>query len=102
MTETPVLLVVVLLAAAGVWLLTRAARTRLGGAQLLRIVAAVQVGPRERVVIVEAEDAWLVLGVAPGRVNPIHTLPRRSAPVAEPQRPFADWLRKTVEKHGAR
>jgi hypothetical protein len=35
-------------------------------------------------------------------VNAIHTLAREAAPALEPQRPFADWMRKVIEKHGAR
>ena len=101
MTETLALLVVALLAAGGTWLLARAARPRFGNSPLLRVIASVNVGPRERVVIVEAGEAWLVLGVAPGRVNPIHTLPRDAATHLEPQRPFADWLKKMTEKNAA-
>lgn len=43
----------------------------------LRVVSSQAVGQRERVVVVEIEDTWLVLGVAPGRVNTLHTLPAR-------------------------
>ncbi len=102
MSETATLLGVVLLAAVATWLVARAARPRLANSPLLRVIAAVHVGPRERVVIVEAGEAWLVLGVAPGRVNPIHTLARDASAPPEPQRPFADWLKKITEKHGAR
>ena len=102
MNETLALLAVALLAAGGTWLLARSARPRFANSPLLRVIAALHVGPRERVVIVEAGEAWLVLGVAPGRVNAIHTLARDPAAPLEPQRPFADWLRKVTEKHAAR
>jgi flagellar protein FliO/FliZ len=102
MTETLALLGVALLAAGGTWLLARAARPRFANSPLLRVIAALHVGPRERVVIVEAGEAWLVLGVAPGRVNAIHTLARDATAPLEPQRPFVDWLRKVTEKHAAR
>lgn len=46
--------------------------------QSLRIVASQSVGQRERVVIVEIDDTWLVLGVAPGRVNRLHELPAKT------------------------
>lgn len=102
MSETLAIAGVALLAAGATWLLARAAGPRYARSPLLRVIAAVQVGPRERVVIVEAGEAWLVLGVAPGRVNAIHTLARDAAAPIEPQRPFADWLRKAREKHAAR
>lgn len=102
MTQTLALLVVALLAAGGTWLLARAARPRFGNSRLLRVITSVNVGPRERVVIVEAGESWLVLGVAPGRVSSLHTLPRDATPQIEAQRPFADWLKKVMEKNVAR
>ncbi len=42
----------------------------------VKIVGATMVGPRERIVVVEVEDTWLVLGVGGGQVRMLHTLPR--------------------------
>ncbi|GAA5786587.1 hypothetical protein GCM10007860_23930 [Chitiniphilus shinanonensis] len=42
----------------------------------LRVISGVLVGGKERVVIVEVEDSWLVLGVTSQSVNLLHTLPR--------------------------
>jgi flagellar protein FliO/FliZ len=46
------------------------------GAQagLVRVVGAISVGPRERVVVVEVDNTWLVLGVGGGQVRPLHTM----------------------------
>ena len=44
------------------------------GNRFLKVISSVMVGPRERVVIVEVGDAWLVLGVCAGRVNALHTM----------------------------
>lgn len=44
----------------------------------LKIVAATGVGQRERVIIVEIGETWLVLGVAPGQVTKLHTLEKTS------------------------
>ncbi|WP_338065893.1 flagellar biosynthetic protein FliO [Nissabacter archeti] len=48
---------------------------------LLKVTASCQVGQRERVVIVEVDNTWLVLGVTPTQITPLHTL---SAPPAQP------------------
>ena len=48
---------------------------------LLKVTASCQVGQRERVVVVEVDNTWLVLGVTPTQITPLHTL---SAPPAEP------------------
>jgi len=41
----------------------------------LKVSASTPLGPRERVVIVEVEDARLVLGVTASSINVLHTLP---------------------------
>ena len=74
----------------------------------VKVVAGASVGQRERVVVVEIGDNWLVLGVAPGRVNALHTMPRGeiaaapSAVGAAPQAAFAQWLKDKMEKRSAR
>lgn len=76
------------------------------GNSALRIVAGTAVGNRERVLLLEVNDTWLVVGVAPGRVSQIHSMPRPDnfqvgqAPGAA--NGFAFWLKQTLErrKHG--
>ncbi|MBU9167804.1 flagellar biosynthetic protein FliO [Burkholderia gladioli] len=41
----------------------------------LKVVASVAVGGKESATVVEVGDTWLVLGVAPGNVRLLHTLP---------------------------
>ncbi len=74
-------------------------------AGLIRLRGATAVGPRERVVLVEVADKVLVLGVAPGRVTPLHTLDAADlppAPGAAPPLPggkdFQSWLKQTLER----
>ncbi len=50
----------------------------------LKVSASTTLGPRERVVIVEVEDARLVLGVTASSINVLHKLP--PAPVEEDAR----------------
>ncbi len=56
------------------WLLKRFALLPTNATGTLKVVATTGVGQRERVVVVEIADTWLVLGVAPGRVNKLHVL----------------------------
>ncbi|EEE05002.1 flagellar biosynthetic protein FliO [Burkholderia multivorans] len=44
----------------------------------LKVVSSVAVGAKESATIVEIGDTWLVLGVAPGNVRLLHTLPAGS------------------------
>ena len=71
---------------------------------LVKVVAGAAVGQRERVVVVEVGDTWMVLGVAPGRVSPLHTMGSGEI-VTQPQitptgapAGFALWLKETMEK----
>lgn len=42
----------------------------------VKVVGSTAVGTRERVVVVEVADTWLLLGVGGGNVRLLHTLPR--------------------------
>jgi len=99
------LAVVVLLLLGALYLLKRLSAPRGAGAGLLRVVAAAAVGTRERVVVVEVGDAWLVLGVAPGSVSALHQLPRmdvpRDTPVSSGGLDFAGWLKQVTERRHA-
>lgn len=57
------------------WAARRFGMQQLGGGRVLKVVSSVAVGQRERVVVVEVEDTWLVLGVAGGSVRPLHQMP---------------------------
>ncbi|UXU87892.1 flagellar biosynthetic protein FliO [Burkholderia sp. S-53] len=45
----------------------------------LKVVSSVGLGAKESATIVEIGDTWLVLGVAPGNVRLLHTLPAGQA-----------------------
>ena len=96
--------VVLLLLFASLTLLKRLAAPGGAAAGLLRVVAATAVGTRERVVVVEVGDTWLVLGVAPGRVTALSQLPRQEVPAVTPLpgKDFAGWLRQVMDKRNAR
>lgn len=70
----------------------------------LRVVAAVAVGPKERVVLVDVSDARLVLGVAAGQVTLLRELPRPVDSDLEPGKPagavFVEKLREMMAKRG--
>ncbi|QTO48592.1 flagellar biosynthetic protein FliO [Burkholderia latens] len=46
----------------------------------LKVVSSVGLGAKESATIVEIGDTWLVLGVAPGNVRLLHSLPAGSVP----------------------
>jgi len=69
---------------------------------LLRRIATLTVGTRERVLIVEAGDQWLVLGVTAHNIQTLHTLPKGELPEPPAMRlpgGFAALLKKAGAKH---
>lgn len=50
---------------------------------LSKIISSINVGQKERVVIVEISNTWLVLGVTPGQVNLLHQMNRETPSVME-------------------
>ncbi|MDO9243293.1 MAG: flagellar biosynthetic protein FliO [Rhodocyclaceae bacterium] len=85
------------------WLLKRISQPRGFQAGLMRVVAGISVGARERVVILELGNSWLVLGVAPGRVTTLAEIPRQEVPTsATPQagQDFPAWLKQVIKKRG--
>lgn len=79
------------------WLMKRLNGGRpLGAGQgPLRIVGALSLGPRERLLLVEIGETWLVVGVSPGQMRTLHTLPKGSLPPAATsgEGQFNQWLR---------
>jgi flagellar protein FliO/FliZ len=105
------LAVVLGILAASVWLLKRLSSPMRGNA-LLRVLGVTAVGPRERVVLLEAGEKVLMLGVTPNNVRTLHVFARDELPIAPaaPATPvlpaaaasFADRLRRALKgRHDA-
>ena len=104
--QVVIALVIVIAAIAGsAWLMRRFGPTQMGAGGAMRVVGGVMIGPRERLVLVEVNDTWLIIGVAPGHVSPVHSMPR--PPLAEQPNPvmlnqpaFGEWLKAAWQKRG--
>ncbi len=68
------LLIVVLSIVALAWLAKRFSHLQAAGGGRLKVIEAVSMGSREKIVIVEADGERLLLGVAPGRINFLQSL----------------------------
>jgi len=99
------LIAVLGLMAGAAWLLKRFAVTRTGAGNPIKIIGGVSVGSRERVLVVEVADQWIVVGVAAGRISSLTTMPRQeSAPMTEvtsDAHNFAVWLKRTLDKRNS-
>lgn len=95
------LVAVLLLIAGTAWVAKRFGVTQGGSSGLLRVISSASVGTRERVVVVEVGESWLVVGVAPGSVNALMTLPRgetQSAAAPGLNASFAASLQQMIGK----
>lgn len=86
------------------WLFKRTGLVKGAGSNAVaKIIGGVSVGTRERVMVIEVAEQWIVVGVAPGRVNTLATMPRQEH-VSTPPTPslpaanFSAWLKQTIEK----
>ncbi|CNE35153.1 flagellar biosynthetic protein FliO [Yersinia nurmii] len=91
---------VILLILCGAWLVKRlgfAPQAR--NNKLLNVRASCQVGQRERVVIVEVDNTWLVLGVTSQQVTQLHTMERPPVdPTVEPDTTKPADFRQLLQK----
>ena len=69
----------------------------------LQVVGSTAVGNRERVVIVDVEGTWLVLGVGSGQVSKLHELPAPPEPDADSgAEPFAQRFAHALKRQTPR
>ncbi len=89
------LLLVLGLIAAAVWVMRRAGIAPRGSSAALKLVTQLPLGPRERVVIVEAGERWFLLGVGAGGITRLGTLPRGESAAGDAPAPnFGALLEK--------
>lgn len=99
------LVVVLGLLAGTAWTIRRLGLARPSAASAVKIIGGASIGARERIVLVEVADQWIVVGVAPGCVNALSTMPRQEGYVPQDTPPmaknFSAWLKQTIDKRNA-
>lgn len=67
----------------------------------MKVLGGVALGARERIVLLEVGDSWLVIGIVPGQIRTLHTMPKGTLPnsdTANTDMPFAEWLKNISER----
>ena len=99
------LLLVVGLLFAVTWSLKKMGAGKHAAAGAVKVVGGVSVGNRERILVVEVADQWIVVGVAPGAITALSTMPKQAGLDLSPPRPlaknFSTWLKQTIEQRNA-
>ncbi len=85
------------------WMMRRlSASGALGNTNGLRVVAGLSLGPRERILLIEVGDTWVVVGVTASQMRTLHTMAKGELPpaaVSSETGSFAGWLRQAGERN---
>ena len=66
----------------------------------VRIVGGLMISPRERIVLLEVGETWIVVGIVPGQIKTLHTLPKGELPpTKDADRRFGHWLKQMTERN---
>jgi flagellar protein FliO/FliZ len=92
------------------WFMKRYGPRAQAGSAHVKLVGALNLGGRERIMVVEVGDQWIVVGASPGRVNALATMPRQAEadagatphPHQPPASSFSEWLKQTIDKRNAK
>jgi flagellar protein FliO/FliZ len=71
------------------WLLRRIGPGRIAAGGLLKVVGGVMIGPKERLVVVEVGQTWLIVGVGAASVSLVHSMPRPEGAAPAPEQSFS-------------
>ena len=96
------LVLVLALIPASMWLLKRLGAGGNAPGAGMKVISQLTLGPRERLVVVEAGDGWLLLGVTASSVNRVGTLAKGELPAGMPPAQGFAQLLSAARKHGAR
>lgn len=104
------LMFVLALLVALAWAMKRYGPKALGGNSKMRVVSSLNLGGRERIVLIEVADQWIVVGASPGRINALATLPRQEGDLPQLSNAqhgpaaanFSEWLKQTIEKRNGK
>ena len=92
------------------WVMKRYGPKAMGGNSKMRVVSSLNLGGRERIVLVEVADQWIVVGASPGRINALATMPRQEGELPQlataqngpAAANFSEWLKQTIEKRNGK
>lgn len=100
------LVAVLALMAFAAWFFKRLGPVTTANKVPVTVVGGVNVGNRERIMVVEVADQWIVVGVTAQQITTLSTMPKQaqaeiSASGNTATNPFSSWLARTMDKRSA-
>lgn len=98
------LMLIVGLLAGTAWLARKVTGGKGFGQGGMKVVGGVVLGPRERIVLIEVGDTWLVIGLVPGQIRTLYKMPKGELSVESALTQglngsnFADLLKRVRQK----
>ena len=66
----------------------------------MKVVGGLMISARERIVLIEVGESWIVVGIVPGQIKTLHTLPKGTLPSpVNTEMPFGQWLKQITERN---
>ncbi len=97
------LIAVLALMVVAAWFLKKIGPVASGNKVAVKVVGGVNLGNRERIMVVEVADQWIVVGVTAHQISTLSTLPKQEQlntqeTVQGSENQFSTWLKRTLEK----
>lgn len=92
------LLLILSILAATAWFARKLTGGKGFGQGGMKVLGGIVLSPKERIVLVEVSDQWLVIGIVPGQIRTLHRMPKQpstedgAAPQTPGEKPFSQWL----------
>lgn len=94
-----ILVLIILLIFACAWVFKRISQsTSLGSSQVVKLVSVTSLSPKERLVVVEVDERWLVLGVTANTITKLDELEKKSLPTRDASTSFSSRLHNAVKQ----
>ena len=101
-----ILILVLGLMIAAAWFLKRFNTTGVTSGGAIKIVGGIAVGSRERIMVVEVADQWIVVGVTASNINALATMPKQEETLQKQEfavsNNFASRLKQFIEKRNGK
>ena len=101
-----VLIVVLGFMLGAAWLLKRFNVAGKMSGDAVKIVGGIAVGSRERIVVIEVADQWIVVGITASNINALSTMPKQDVVAPTTESPlsgnFSDRLKQFIERRNGK